>query len=222
MWYLFIPTTYAQEAALCHQSILLQELFTGYTNNPFIFKSYVKQMKPFGVINLLEEDVCFKSESDCIKALQTYYTSIHPMYLYGDSDELFSNRNKLFVVKSKRNAEDILVVNDVIYERFHEMVFSNNEIRKLLYDINRLCNALSTRWLYQYIRLEEFTDVQRLLQRMYEIWKDANDIQNNLPNGLFIPSSDGKSQLIWDIFDETHILREFIASSIFTTSLGIL
>ena len=205
MWYLYVPNV-----------TNLQEWFSGYTDNPYLFKMYERMMTDeFHIKNLsiptVNEESVFKTEKDCIHAMNC----ARSLFVRSDDLDLFSNRNKLFSVKSRNINDDILVINDIIYENFGEIAFDIKEVQKMLHDINRLCNPLSVKYIYQYIQPSELKDIKPLLNRMYEIWKEADEIFTVSPTKFFGPSESGEGQLVWDIFDEPSNIKLFMASHIF-------
>ena len=214
MWYAYIP-----------DKPNLQEVFSGFTDNPFLMKTYTEMMDGYNVNNIIPDDVNFRTMKECMEGMRhirDYFVgditgSINNrLFELLENPEIFAARNKLFSIHGKGINHDIVVVNDVIYEHFGELFFTPKEVTKALYDINRLCNQVSVKYMYQYLNdsSEDIQILKLLFSTMYKIWETANNAYQSGGFGrLMYPGSDD-GRIATDIFDEPYQIKFYIASEV--------
>ena len=200
----------------------IQTRFSGFTENPFIFKRYSDMMKNFHINNELSESG-YETKEDCISAMK----SILEFNGYDPSDSIWGlewGMNNLFSVEGKGISSKIVVLTDRIFDEFHEVYYNNSELYKTFSDLYRLCSMMSVKYLYSYILPTSETNIfTEIIKRIHDIWELNNiakmsEEQIYGPDGLLSLNENGEMKL-WDVLDQATQIELYIASEIVKNNL---
>lgn len=201
MWYLFIPDLRN-----------IQVTYSGFTDNSFLFRSYVDEMEKLHVKNALNDENCvFQTKDACIEAMDRLLKAS------GFSDSgIVQLWNQLMSVKNDNDPDRFFVVPEHVFERFTEVdgCVDGNYVYGMIEQLQLVSHPSLMTLLYCYFRKGEptSTTIVKLISRIFEVWmlvsEEANVPINCRSLSVF------NIENVWKYFDMVSHLGLFVKSEI--------
>lgn len=164
--------------------------YRGWTTNEFIKNKYV---------DFLEEIT--KSEVS-IELYDTIKTCTKEAI-----DDAFRPELKLKTLKSD-TSDNVLVINDIIYDEFIESLVAGDNLNKIRYDIYRLCSNYAVEYLFKYLIGEDREVVIKSIVTMSKYSHYIKELFVNYSLSQILGHSKYDSE-IWGILDLYYYLNDY-------------
>lgn len=202
MWYGYIPSSHIS-TSICS----FNRDFCGFTDNKFVYQKFKDFVERCGCRNLLEESVRtfqFEREIDCIDAIN--------FVLFGN-EMIFPDRYKLECRTSQSiNDSVVAVVTEVMYDNFISCLGMNQEVRKIIADLYRLCSDHAVMKLYKYLGagVRDKNIIFQVIGLIREYYDEIAPTLHGYGEYALLERTCTRPALMWEIFDEPSYINQYL------------
>lgn len=186
-------------------------MLNGYTTNPYTMKRYVNQFNSINeneIFDVLLNEIEFDDE-------ETFLIKINKLlsYRYTKSFYMIDKTNKLYSIKDS-NSDEIIVINNRLYEDFTTKFIQTGELNKFLYrlyidfgnhgeDVRRYINGSDNRL------------IQRISDTiMNDYYGPLSTYKGLGPSILYSELCANENSSIWEYYNEYSAISNYITSKI--------
>lgn len=202
MWYGYIPSSHIS-ASIC----TFNRDFCGFTDNRFVYQKFKEFVENCGCANILETTIGvhqFEQQKDCIDAIN---------FVLLENRMIVPERHKLECRSSQSiDTNTVAIVSEVMYENFTACLCMNQEVRKIIADLYRLCSEHAVNKLYKYLgdQVKDKNIIFQIIGKLHEMYDIVGPTLMGRGEYALLNRTCTHQALMWEVFDEPAQINQYL------------